>query len=145
MNAYDEEEDEDNGDDDDIGRGMELKATITAARTRATSTASTTPSDDSGEAVDEDSEAKHALACNKIDNKNAIQQLEFESSIRRSGGSHGPNRHGMPECCHQCYGLEVEQHCLDFHQLYNSSECCGSGGVGGGCGGVASAISHRKH
>ncbi|XP_061397413.1 probable cyclin-dependent serine/threonine-protein kinase DDB_G0292550 [Musca vetustissima] len=135
MNAYEED------DDDDIERGMELKATITtAARAQLTSAASTPPSDDSGEAVEEDAEKQHALACNKIDNKNAIQQLEFESSSRRSGGSHATTKHEMAECCHQCYGLEVEQHCLDFHQLYNSSECCGSGG-----GGVAGATSHRKH
>lgn len=132
MNAYEE--------DDDIERGMELKATIAASESASASAAmetmgvaSSTPSaapsyvddgsgGDGGEVPTEETyqqNSLHTLGSNKIDNKNTIQQLEFEHPGRR-GGTHTMAKQERVECCHQCYGLEVEQHCLDFHQLYNS-------------------------
>ncbi|XP_059225963.1 probable serine/threonine-protein kinase MARK-A [Stomoxys calcitrans] len=149
MNAYEE--------DDDIESGMELKATITTATATKTSApiSSTLPSTppsspssipgegDDGLLADEELPMQNSLGCNKMDNKNTIQQLEFENSTRRNQGNHAMAKHDVVECCHQCCGLEVEHqqqqqqqpYCPDFQhsQLY-AVECSDRGAAGGGVG-----------
>ncbi|XP_075168611.1 uncharacterized protein LOC142240776 [Haematobia irritans] len=145
MNAYDEDDDEE-----------ELKATITASELTAQATtaagvsSTSTPSspsstlcgDGGGEGfIIDQFPMQNSLGCNKMDNKNTIQQLEFENSNSRNNGNHAMAKHlDVNECCHQCYGLEVESqqkqqqqqqhHCLDFHQIYTEAPDDGDGGGG---------------